>query len=62
MDITQNSELQGFNVIKKRWVIERFFAWIGNFRRLAKDYEILACISEEMIMIAAIVLLLNKLF
>jgi len=62
MDITSKSEKTGFEVIKKRWVVERFFAWIGNFRRFSKDYEILACVSEEMIMIAAIVLLLNKLF
>lgn len=62
MDIAQKTESPGFKVIKKQWVVERFFAWIGNFRRLAKDYEILACTSEEIIMIAAIVILLNKLF
>lgn len=62
MDITSKSEKKGFEVIKKRWVVERFFAWVGNFRRFSKDYEILACVSEEMIMIAAIILLLNRLF
>jgi len=32
---------------KKRWRVERTFAWLGNFRRLAMMYEafcILACI------------------
>src|SRR6266567_2573460 len=29
----------GFAVIARRWVIERFFAWINRNRRLAKDFE-----------------------
>jgi transposase len=29
----------GFVVLPRRWVVERFFAWIGRNRRLAKDFE-----------------------
>ncbi len=29
----------GFAVQPRRWVVERFFAWIGRNRRLAKDFE-----------------------
>ncbi len=29
----------GFAVIARRWVVERFFAWINRNRRLAKDFE-----------------------
>jgi transposase len=29
----------GFAVIARRWVVERFFAWINRDRRLAKDFE-----------------------
>ncbi|WP_368086420.1 transposase [Nitrosomonas sp. Nm34] len=25
----------------KRWVVERTFSWLGNFRRSSKDFEIL---------------------
>ncbi len=28
-----------FKVLPKRWVVERTFAWLSNFRRLSKDYE-----------------------
>ena len=30
---------QGFVLLPKRWVVERWFAWLARFRRLARDYE-----------------------
>ena len=45
---------KGFNVVKKRWVVERTFAWIFNFRRNSKDYEVLTKNSEAMIQISMI--------
>jgi transposase len=33
---------QGFVLLPKRWVVERSFAWMARFRRLARDYERLA--------------------
>ena len=63
LDISvKNNEKKGFQVIPKRWAVERFFAWLGNFRRLSKDFEINPSVSEQIITIAGIVLLLNKLF
>ncbi len=43
-----------FAVLPKRWIVERTFAWLGNFRRLAKDFEILTLSAENMIRIAMI--------
>ena len=38
-----------FAILPKRWIVERTFAWLGNFRRLAKDVEILVATAENMI-------------
>jgi len=50
----------GFAVLPKRWVVERTFAWLGAFRRLAKDVEILTATAENMIRIAMLKLTLAK--
>lgn len=51
----------GTNMKPKRWIVERTFAWLNRFRRLARDYEKLACHSETMIYLAMITLLLQRL-
>ncbi len=47
-------------VIPIRWIVERTFAWLGNFRRLSKDYEILSKSAENMVRIAMIQITLAK--
>jgi putative transposase len=47
-------------VLPKRWVVERTFAWLGSFRRLRKDVEILTATAENMIRIAMLKLTLAK--
>ena len=55
LEIVMREEGQkGFKVQPKRWVVERTFAWLGNYRRLSKDYERLTRNSEGMIYLASI--------
>ena len=50
-----------FEVIPRRWVVERTFAWLGRQRRLSKDYEYLPSSSENMIYLAMIRLMIKRL-
>ena len=50
----------GFKPTHKRWVVERTFSWFDNDRRLCRNYELLLETSENMVKLAAIKLLLNK--
>lgn len=43
-----------FVVLPRRWVVERTFAWFGNYRRLSKDFEECTKSSEGMIYLASI--------
>lgn len=52
---------KGFQALPKRWVIERTFAWLTRFRRLARDYECRTTSSEAFIYIAMIRLGLKRL-
>lgn len=52
---------QGFQVLPRRWVVERTFAWFGRYRRLSKDYEHCLSSSEGSIYVASIHTLLKRL-
>ena len=51
----------GFAVQAKRWVVERFFAWINRNRRLAKDVETTIASVEAFLYAASAILLLRRL-
>jgi len=38
-DRPQRQGVHHFEVLPRRWVVERTFSWVGKYRRLAVDYE-----------------------
>ena len=62
MDIkTRPKGSKGFVLVRKRWVVERTFAWLGRYRRHSKDYEKRTDSSEAMIRISSLNRMLNHL-
>lgn len=52
---------RGFVPVAKRWVVERTFAWLTCFRRLAIDYEFTPRSHETWLLLANITMCLNRL-
>lgn len=62
MEIVRRSDaVSGFKILPRRWVVERTFGWLHNFRRLSKDYEYRTDSSETFILIAAVKILAARL-
>jgi Transposase DDE domain len=55
--VRKNPGQIGFAVNPRRWVVERFFAWIGRNRRLAKDFEATIGSARAFIYAASVMLL-----
>jgi transposase len=51
---------QGFQLLPRRWVVERSLAWYDRQRRLSKDYELLPAASEAWIYLASARLLWKR--
>jgi len=51
----------GFQVLPRRWVVERFFAWINRNRRLAKDFEGTIASAKAFLYAACVMLLIRRL-
>jgi putative transposase len=59
--VERAKEAKGFEVLPKRWIVERTFGWLRRDRRLAKDYERKVQTSETLIEVAVIRLILRRL-
>ena len=52
--VRRNPNAVGFEVIERRWIVERTFSWFGRNRRMAKDVENLASTLLAFVTLAAI--------
>lgn len=59
--VAKDPAAKGFQVLPKRWIVERTFAWLGKGRRLSKDYEHRIASSEAMVQLAMIGLMTRRL-
>jgi transposase len=58
--IKRSDTAKGFEVLPRRWVVERTFAWLGRCRRLAKDWEKSIQSSTAWTLIASIRMLTRR--
>ena len=59
--VRRPKDSHSFEVLPRRWVVERTLGWLGRNRRLSKDYEELTESSEAWVHIAMIHLMLKRL-
>ena len=50
--IRRSDDQKGFQVLPRRWVVERTFGWMTRWRRLGRDYDARITVSEAMILVA----------
>lgn len=58
--VKRSDRAKGFEVLPRRWVVERTFAWLGRCRRLARDFERSIASAEAWILVAHIRLLTRR--
>ena len=59
--VRRPDDLHTFQVLPRRWVVERTLAWITSYRRCARDYERLTSHHEAMILWAMITIMTRRL-
>jgi transposase len=59
--IKRSDQTAGFEVLPRRWVVERTFAWLGRCRRLAKDFETTIASAVAWLLVAHIRILTRRL-
>jgi len=60
VEVAKRNELHKFEVIPKRWVVERSFGWLDHFRRLWKNCERFLHTLHQMVTMAFISVLLRR--
>ena len=58
--VVSKDKVNGFKPIGKRWMAERTFSWLDNYKKLCRNYELTFDSAEKMVKIASIRMVLNK--
>ena len=58
--VKRSDQAIGFEVLPRRWVVERTFAWLNRNRRLAKDFEASIASAKAWLLIASVQLLIRR--
>ena len=59
--VKRSDQATGFQVIPKRWLVERTYGWLNRSRRLSKDYERTIASGEALVKLAMIHLMVRRL-
>ena len=61
LEIVKRSDTaKSFQVLPKRWIVERTFGWLGRCRRLAKDFENLSRMALAFLRLAMIRIMMRR--
>ena len=58
--VKRSDAVKGFDVLPKRWIVERTFGWLSNYRRLNRDYEHNPKTSENNIKFVMVTIMLKR--
>ena len=61
VEVVKRTAPHSFQVLRRRWVIERTFGWLMRYRRLVRDYERTTANSEAMIYWATVIIMTRRL-
>jgi len=61
VEIVKRSQTKGWELLPKRWIVERTLAWLGRWRGLAREYDYLPETTEAKILLAMSRLMLRRL-
>jgi transposase len=61
VEVVRRTAPHSFQVLRRRWVIERTFGWLMRYRRLARDYERRTDHAEAMIYWATVIIMTRRL-
>jgi transposase len=61
VEVVARTSPHSFQVLRRRWVVERTFGWLMRYRRLARDYERTTANAEAMIYWATVLIMTRRL-